>query len=48
MTTLEQYLSLQRSMIAMDKLADQLRSQMDDLWWRMTDEERKTLDEREP
>jgi len=46
MTTLEQYLSLERSMIAMDKLAERLRSQMDDLW-QLTDEERKTLDERQ-
>lgn len=47
MTTLEQYLSVERSMIAMDKLAEQLRSQMDDLFLQMTDEERKTLDERQ-
>lgn len=33
-------------MTAMEKLAEQLRSQINDLWHRMTDQERKALDER--
>ena len=47
---LEAYLSLERSMLALDAekdpLADQLRDSMDPLWYALSDEEHALLDAR--